>query len=126
MAWSAVSKSEMLRRQREQVQLARDNIARLSRALETGNFAPYAHRKTVIENGKAKTGPLLTDEEMRAYVEQKLVECKEQLKVWEEPFDFGEPTKEQPVRIPKAVARAMQKVRKRTRRMLRKRGSSGD
>lgn len=88
MTWSRASKNEWLRRKREQIQLARDNIARVRKMLETEDYEAWRHRKTIVVNGKAKLGPFLSDREMRAYLKEKLRGLKEHLERWKEPFDF--------------------------------------
>ena len=119
---SEASKRELKRRQREQIQLLTERIREREAWLEkhsafTSHAAytgVWAHRR-VLPNGKM--GEFLTEQEMHAHVLAKLDELRESLAVWSRPFDFEQ---QMAIIIPKSVARAMNRLRKRTRRMLRK------
>jgi len=119
---SEASKRELKRRQREQIQLLTERIVEREMWLKTYNALasdePYggvwAHRRTIAPG---KYGTFLTHEEMRVHVTLQLNELREGLVIWSRPFDFEQQTA---TIIPKSVARAMNHLRKRTRRMLRK------
>jgi len=81
MPISEASKRELRRRRQEQVGLAHDRIAEFTNWLIKGDYQHGSHRTTL-------RGPLLTDEEMKVWMEGKLVEMRDHLKRWQQPFDF--------------------------------------
>jgi hypothetical protein len=119
VALSQASKNELKRRQREQMQLAEANIEKLTAALASSNIleTPYRHRKLIVEKGKEKLGPWLTVDELREHIIGLLEQTTEHLRRWSVPYNFETP---QEMTIPKPLARAMNRLRKRTRQMLRK------
>lgn len=110
------SKRELKRRRREQLDNVEASIRQLESWLAAGDHQHLLHSKLV-----GKRYVPLTDEEQKAYLEATLANLKKHHEVWSQPFDF-ELEEQRPVQIPKEVARAIRRLRKRTCRLLRRKG----
>lgn len=117
--WTRTGKIEWLRRYAEQIDLVKVVITKLEHALETKTYTGWQQYHMV--DGKP-TKDLLTDTELRADLAKRLAEAKSHLpKLEEQHAALTKVRPEEPaIVIPKALARAMNRLRKRTRSLMRK------
>ena len=113
---SEQSKRELRRRRREQLDLADAAIRQLESWLAAGDYQHLLHSREV----SPKRWVPLTAEEQRAHLEERLAAMKEHRARWEQPFAFEIADAAKRASIPKTVTRAIRKLRKRTRRALKK------